>query len=73
MGRLLDWSIDKRQDVQELFEQKNPPCQPPDEWWIEVFALASVVETINTTFRVLQGQQRIWISKKSILKTYRKS
>ena len=32
MGRLLNWLIDKRRDVQEHFEQKNPPCRPPDEW-----------------------------------------
>jgi hypothetical protein len=56
-GRLLDWLIDKRRDLQERFEQKSPPCRPPDEWRIEAFALASVVEATNTTFRVLQGQQ----------------
>ena len=57
MGRLLDWLIDKCQDIQGHFCEQNPPCQPPDGWWIEVYALANIVETINITSRALKGKQ----------------
>ena len=56
MGRLLNWLIDKQQDIHKHFCKQNPPCQPPDEWWIEVFAVANIVDTIYIRFRALQGK-----------------
>ena len=50
------------------FCEQNPPCQPPDEWWIEVYALANIVETINITFRALQGKQLLLDAQKQHLK-----
>ena len=50
------------------FCEQYPPCQPPDEWWIEVYALANIVETINITFRALQGKQLLLDSQKQHLK-----
>ena len=50
------------------FCEQNPPCWPPDEWWIEVYALANIVETINITFRALQGEQLLLDSQKQHLK-----
>jgi hypothetical protein len=38
-------------------EERQPPCQPLNEWWIEVYALAEVLSLINITFRLLQGNQ----------------
>jgi hypothetical protein len=55
--RLLDWLIAKRLPLQAYFEEKQPPCRPLNEWWIEVYALAEVVSLINITFRELQGNQ----------------
>lgn len=57
MGRLLNWLYDKRRDVLAYFEDKNPPCRPAKEWWIEMYALKNVVNRINITFKELQGQQ----------------
>ena len=68
MGRLLNWLIDKQQDIHKHFCKQNPPCQPPDEWWIEVFALANIVDTINITFRALQGKQLLLDAQKQHLK-----
>ena len=68
MGRLLNWLIDKRQDIQAHFCEQNPPCRPPDEWWIEVYALANIVDTINITFRALQGKQLLLDAQKQHLK-----
>jgi hypothetical protein len=31
MDHLLNWLIDKRQDIQVHFGEQNPPCQPPEE------------------------------------------
>ena len=39
MGCVLNWLIDKQRDIQVHFCERNPPCQPPDEWWIEVYSL----------------------------------
>ena len=50
------------------FCEQYPPCQPPDEWWIEVYALANIVETINITFRALQGKQLLLDAQKQHLK-----
>ena len=47
------------------FCEQYPPCQPPDEWWIEVYALANIVETINITFRALQGKQLLLDAQKT--------
>ena len=47
MGRLLDWLNDKRREVQQHFDEKKPPCRPTKEWWIEVYALANVIKTVN--------------------------
>ncbi len=57
MGRLLNWLISKRRDVQQHFQEKDPPCRPPNEWWIEVYALDMIVKQINITFSALQGKQ----------------
>ena len=68
MGCLLNWFIDKQRDIQAHFCERNPPCWPPDEWWIEVYALANIVETINITFRALQGKQLLLDAQKQHLK-----
>ena len=68
MGHLLNWLIDKRQDIQVHFCKQNPPCQPPDKGWIEVYTLTNIVETINITFRALQGKQLLLVAEKQHLK-----
>jgi hypothetical protein len=68
MGHLLNWLIDKQQNVQEHFCKQNSPCWPPDEWLIKVFALAHIVDTINITFRALQGKQLLLDAQKQLLK-----
>jgi hypothetical protein len=57
MYRLLDWLIENRLQVQAHFQEQNPLCQPPNEWWIEVYALAEVVGTIRITFQELQDNR----------------
>ena len=57
MGHLLNWLIDKQRDIQVHFGKQNPPYWPPDEWWIEVYELANIVDTKNITFRAFQGKQ----------------
>ena len=73
MGHLLHWLIDKQQDIQGHFFKRNPPCQPPDEWWIEVCALANIVVTINITFRAILGKQLLLDAQNSISKNYNKN
>ena len=71
MGRLLSWLIIKRREVQAHFDERNPPCRPPDEWWIEVYALDKVVKTINITFKALQGKQLLLDQQKEFLEKLR--
>ena len=71
MGHLLNWLIDKRQEVQRHFDEKNPPCRPPKEWWIEVYALANVIKTVNITFKALQGKQVLLDQQKEHLEKLR--
>ena len=68
MGCLLNWLIDKRQDIQKHFCKQNLPYRPPDDWWMELFALANIVDTINITFRALQGKQWLQDAQKQHLK-----
>ena len=56
-GGLLDWLIAKQLPLQAYFEERQPPYRQPNEWWIEVYALAEVESIINITFRELQGNQ----------------
>lgn len=71
MGRLLNWLIHKRGKVQRHFDEKNPPCRPPKEWWIEVYALANVIKTVNITFKALQGKQLLLDQQKEHLEKLR--
>ena len=57
MGHLLNWLVAKCRDVMDHFDDKNPPCRPPQEWWIEAFVLQKFVNQINITFVELQGRQ----------------
>ena len=50
------------------FCKQSPPCWPPDEWCIEVYALAYIVETMNITFRALQEKQLLLDAEKQHLK-----
>ena len=71
MGRLLNWLIIKRREVQHHFDERNPPCRPSDEWWIEVYALDKVVKTINITFKAIQGKQLLLAQQKQYLEKLR--
>jgi hypothetical protein len=68
MGQLLDWLIAKGFALRAYFEERQPPCQPLNEWWIEVHVLAEVVSLINITPRELQGNQLLLDEQKNNLK-----
>jgi hypothetical protein len=68
MDHLLNWLIDKQQDIQLHFCKQNPPCWPPDKWWREVYTLANIVEIINITFKALQGKQLLLDAQKEHLR-----
>ena len=53
---------------QKHFCKQNLPYRPPDDWWMELFALANIVDTINITFRALQGKQWLQDAQKQHLK-----
>jgi hypothetical protein len=72
MGRLLDWLIAKRLLLQAYFEERQPPCLPLNEWWIEVYALAEIVSLINIIFRELESNQLLLDELKNILKDWKK-
>jgi hypothetical protein len=68
MGPFLNWLIDKQEDIQVHFCKQNPPCQPPDRLWREVCAWTNIVETVNITFRALQGKQLLLDAQKQHIK-----
>ena len=57
MVKLLNWLHDKRRHILTYFEQKNPPCRPAKEWWIEMYAVKKTVNRSNIMFKELQGKQ----------------
>jgi hypothetical protein len=68
MGQRLDWLIAKRLTLQAYFEERQPPCLPLNEWWIDVYVLAEAVSIINTIYIQLQGNQLLLDEQKNILK-----
>jgi hypothetical protein len=68
MGRLLDWLIAKRLPLQAYFEERQPPCLPLNEWWIEVYALAEVVSLITLYSESFKVSNCYWMNKKNLEK-----
>lgn len=71
MGKLLNWLIVKRRDLQVHFDAKKPACEPSSDWWIIVFALQKVMEVCNKYMVELQGKQLLVGQQKAVLERLR--
>jgi hypothetical protein len=59
MGKVLRWLKDKRMTLLPHFQEKQPACAPPNEWWILVSIVQPLIERIERTFMLLQGSEAL--------------
>jgi arsenate reductase-like glutaredoxin family protein len=55
MAKVCQWFKEKRVDVHEYLQQKQPNCTPNAKWWVQLMAVAAFSNKTSTTFKLLQG------------------
>ena len=71
MGKLIDWLVERRRELQEHFDAKKRDCEPNSDWWIIVYALQKVMKLCNRYMVELQGKQLLVGQQKAVLERLR--